>query len=187
MFKLTSCLHQVWITCLQVQRRLGQDACWSPCKVWWFPGHPDSAYFCQKVCRMDVDELCEPDRENTLLLHRDSSSHKRLKNVGQCFVCWKAGWSQLILLVWKIHSETVILWPYLINWTFPTKLVLFFVPHGGIFRHLDPMPGTSDCIQGVAVWFKCKVYITTIKLDCGLKKVKVWNNIDNQRKTMTLR
>lgn len=64
--KLTSCLHQVWITCWQVQRRLGQDACWSPCKVWWFPGHPDSVCFCQKVCRTDVSELCQ---ENTLLLH----------------------------------------------------------------------------------------------------------------------
>lgn len=36
---------------------------------------------------MDVDELCEPDREDALLLHLDSSSLKRLKNVGQGFVC----------------------------------------------------------------------------------------------------
>lgn len=77
--KVTSCLHQVWITCWQVQRRLGQDACWSPCKVWWFPGHPDSVCFCQRVCRMDASEVCEPDQANALLLH--------LSAVWQRFVC----------------------------------------------------------------------------------------------------
>lgn len=55
--KPTSCLHQVWITCWQVQRRLGQAVCWLPCKVWWFHGHPDLVYLYQRACGMDVHEL----------------------------------------------------------------------------------------------------------------------------------
>ena len=56
---------QVWSTCWRVQRRPGQDVCWSPCRASWSHGRPDSVYLYQRVWGTDVHETHDPNKAHS--------------------------------------------------------------------------------------------------------------------------